>query len=72
MGIWQYVIHEVDRILLGMLFINLQSTNTGGIINCRVLEVSNLVPILGLQVEKFNVDLHVVTRHLLLIADRGN
>jgi hypothetical protein len=55
------VIHEIDRILLGMPFINLQSTNTGGIINCCVLEVSNLMPILSLQIKEFNVDLHVVS-----------
>lgn len=66
------VIHEVDRILLGMLFINLQGANTGGIINCRVLEVPDLMSILGLQIEEFHVDLHVVAWHLLLIADRGN
>jgi hypothetical protein len=42
------VIHEVDRILLCMLFINLQSANTGDIINGGILEVPNLVAFLSL------------------------
>jgi hypothetical protein len=38
------VIHEVDRILLCMLFINLQSANMGDIINGRILEYRILWP----------------------------
>ena len=66
------VIHEVDRILLRVPFINLQGANTGGIIDCRVLEIPDLAALLSLEIEEFHIDLHVVPRHLFLITNSGN
>jgi hypothetical protein len=36
-----------------------------------VLEVPNLVAFLSFKIEEFHVDLHVVPRYLLLIANRA-
>jgi hypothetical protein len=66
------VINEVDRILLRMPFINLQGANTGGIIDCRVLEIPDLAAFLSLEIEEFHIDLHVVPRHLFLITNGRN
>ena len=58
---WEFgddVIHEVDRILLRMPFINLQGANTGGIINCCVLEIPDLAAFLSLEIKEFHIDLH--------------
>ena len=63
------VIHEVDRILLRMPLINLQGANAGRIIDCRVLEIPDLAAFLSLEIEEFHIDLYVVPRHLLLIAN---
>lgn len=66
------VIHEVDRILLRMPLINLQGANASRIIDCGVLEIPDLAAFLSLEIEEFHIDLHVVTRHLFLIADGRN
>ena len=66
------IIHEVDGILLRVPFINLQGANTGGIIDCRVLEIPDLAAFLSLEIEEFHIDLHVVPRHLFLITDGRN
>jgi hypothetical protein len=66
------LIHEVDRILLHMPFVNLQSANTGGIINYRVLEVPYLATFLSFKIKEFHIDLPMVPRHLFLMADGRN
>ena len=66
------VIHEVDRILLRVPLINLEGANARSIIDCRVLEIPDLAAFLSLEIEEFHIDLHVVPRHLLLIADSRN
>ena len=66
------VIHKVDRILLRMPFINLQGADACRIIDCRLFEISYFSALLGLEIKEFHVDLHVMARHLFLIADGRN
>ena len=63
-----YIIDEVDCILLRMLLIDLKSTYSCCIINGCILESSNFLPFTVFQFEELDINLYVVTWNLLFIA----
>jgi hypothetical protein len=62
------ILDEVDGILLGVAPIDLQRANTGGVINGRILEAADLPAVLSLERQELDIDLDVMTGHLLGVA----
>ncbi len=62
------VVNEVNRICLGMLLVDLEGANSGCIVDCRVLEATDLFAAFPYERQEFDVYLNMMTRHLLLIA----
>lgn len=65
-----HVINEVDRTLLVVLRIDLQSSDPCGIIDRRVLIATQLVTGLGNQGQELDIDLDMVSGNLLGVAAR--
>ena len=62
------VVNEVNRICLGMLLVDLEGANFGCIVDCRVLEATDLFAAFPYERQELNIYLNVMARHLLLIA----
>lgn len=62
------VVDEADRVRLGVLLVDAQRADPGGIVDCSVLEAPHLVAFRILQMQELDVDLHVVAGDLLLVA----
>ena len=58
------VVDEIDRILLRMSLIDLQSSDPCRIINSRVLVATNFAILLRRQVQELYVDLYLMPRDL--------
>ena len=54
------VIHEVDRVGLSVLFVNLQGPNTCRVVNCSVLETPNLLTPFLNEYQGLNIHLDVM------------
>ena len=70
---WKFFNHIVDKIngvLVRMPLVDLQSAYPGCIIHCGVLKPSDLFPILWGEGEKFDIDLNMMPRNVLLIPFR--
>jgi hypothetical protein len=52
---------------LGVLLVDLQGADAGRVIDSRVLEAARLLSVRLLEVEKFDINLNVMARDLLLI-----
>ena len=51
-----------------MPIVDLQGANAGGIVDSRVLVALDGFPVFSLEFQELDVDLDLVTRHLLLIS----
>ena len=65
-----HVVDEVDCVGLRMALVDLQRPNACGIIDRRVLVAPNRAASFPLQSQELDVHLHVMPRHLLLVAVR--
>ncbi len=62
------VVDEVDRVGLGMFFIDLERPNAGRVINGRILEATCLLALLSNKSQELDIHLDMVTRNLLVVA----
>lgn len=62
------VIDKVDRVDLGMSFINLECANPCCVISCGVLKAAHLLTHFTNESQELNVHLNVVTRDLFVVA----
>ncbi len=62
------VVNEVDGVCLRMLLVDLESANSGCIVDRCVLEPTDLFASFSIEGQKLNIDLNVMPWHLLLIA----
>jgi hypothetical protein len=63
-----HVINRIDCIFLGMLSVDLQGSDSGSIINRRVLESSYFLSIGFFKFKELDIDLNMVPWYLLLIT----
>ena len=61
------VVNEVNRICLGMLLVDLEGANSGCIVDCRVLEATDLFAAFPYERQEFNAHLNMTARNLLLM-----
>lgn len=62
------MIDEVDRVGLSMFFIDLECTDTSGIINGGILKAACLLTLLSNEGQELNVHLDMMTRDLFVVA----
>ncbi len=62
------MIHETDRILLGMSGIDLQGSDTGGIVHCGILKTATLFSIRTHEIQEFHIHLDLMAGNLLFVA----
>ena len=62
------VIDKVDRVSLGMFFIDFKCTNAGGIVNGRILEAAYFLALLSDESQELDVHPDMVTRDLFVIT----
>lgn len=65
-----HVVDEVDRIRLSVAVIDLECTNSRGVVDRRVLITPNRRSLLSRKREELHVYLHVMARNLLLVPVR--
>ena len=62
------VVNEVNRVCLGMLLVDHEGASSGCIVDCRVLEATDLFAAFPYDRQELDIHLNVMARHLLLIA----
>ncbi len=62
------IVHEINGICHGMLVVDLQGPDPGGVINCYISKTANGLTRGFLKLQKFNINLHMMAWDLLLIA----
>lgn len=67
-----HIVNEINGILLCMLFVNLQSSNTGCIIKSSILKPADFVSTSAIQLNELNIDLNMMSWHCFRISTRMN
>jgi len=62
------VVEEVDGIGLGVPAVDLESPDTGGVVDGDVLIAFDRLPVFSPENQKFEIDLDLVARHLSLVT----
>ncbi len=62
------IVHEINGICHGVLAVDLQGPDPGSVINCCVLKTTNEFTRGFLKLQKFNINLNMMSWDLLLIA----
>ena len=62
------VVNEVNRVCLGMLLVDHEGAAFGCIVDCRILEATDLFAAFPYERQELDMHLNVMVRHLLLIA----
>jgi hypothetical protein len=65
---WYFMVDETDRILLGMPGTDLAGSDRGRIIHGGILKTANLLPFSSHEIEKFHINLDLMTWNLFLIS----
>jgi hypothetical protein len=68
---WELVndaIDKVDRVCLSMFFVDLERSDTSGIVDGHILEAACLLALRSNESQKLNVHLDMVSRHLFDVA----
>ncbi len=65
-----YVVNEINGVLLGMLIVNFQRPYPGRIIDGRILESSGFIALLIPEIKEFNIHLNMMARKLFFVTVR--